>query len=375
MSLPAGPRILINDHKPSKQFTKQANAIELTRDKGIKNINIDNYTINNKTDIVKIFPGGSFAKTFLLKDRVRKYIIKNKENSIHVEKLMRQVHDLKRLNFLWTGCTPKILNVNDSNYSFYYDMEYLNNYIPMADLSNDKLEYSLTNLLQDMDNNIYSLKKEVEGISWVNKFFDKKIWPKFDIFENNSYLNVLINSEYVYINNKKYYGLRNIISKIDKHLIKPKYIRPIHGDFTLENLMINEKGKIKLIDMDGSDYYDAAEFDLGKMCQSIFSNFKDWKDLEEVVYNINLNNNEFECDNRFFEIPNTSLVKSIIKKWSSILHEDIETTNYKGIFYMSMYFIRFVPFRLKQSQNHGIFALIMAIVWLSKLLNKKNEKM
>lgn len=371
MDLPSGPRILINDHKPSKPFTSQANSIELTRDEGLSNIDITQYTFPNLETIIKTFPGGSFAKTYLLDNKVRKHIIKTKENFPHYEKLKRQVQDLIRLNFLWEGSTPKILGCQDTPYSFYYDMEYLENYIPMADLSTQKLENYLPQVLNCMDSNIYSLKKEVEGISWVDKFFDVKIWPKFLNFSKNPYLDTLINAEFVTINNKTYKGLRKILNELDKHLIKPKYIRPIHGDFTLENLMINPQGKIKLIDMDGSDFYDAAELDLGKMCQSIFSNYKDWKDLEDIVYDINLDNKEFNCDNRFFEIPNTPLIEKALSQWGSILHEDKDTTYNKGIFYMSMYFIRFVPFRLKQSENHGIFALIMAIVWLSKLLNKK----
>jgi hypothetical protein len=39
-----------------------------------------------------------------------------------------------------------------------------------------------------------------------------------------------------------------------------------------------------------------------------------------------------------------------------------------GIFYMANYFIRFIPFRLKVGKKHGIFAMIMAIVWLNKIV-------
>ena len=39
----------------------------------------------------------------------------------------------------------------------------------------------------------------------------------------------------------------------------------------------------------------------------------------------------------------------------------------KGIFYMCTYFFRFVPFMYLKSNNHAIFAIILAIVWLNKL--------
>ena len=123
------------------------------------------------------------------------------------------------------------------------------------------------------------MKKEIEGIGWVNNFLKKKIYPKFKIYEKNEHLKTLIYSKSVFINGIEYKGLKEIISNIDKHIIKPKHIRPIHGDFTFENIMWNGED-IKLIDMDGSDNFDAAELDLGKICQSVYSRFNDWKNIE-----------------------------------------------------------------------------------------------
>ena len=39
----------------------------------------------------------------------------------------------------------------------------------------------------------------------------------------------------------------------------------------------------------------------------------------------------------------------------------------EAIFYMCTYFIRFVPFRMSKGFDHGLFALIMAVVWMNKL--------
>ena len=129
--------------------------------------------------------------------------------------------------------------------------------------------------------------------------------------------------------------------------------------------------KTKVIDMDSSDIFDAAELDLGKMCQSIFSKFDEWKNLDlKVEYKNNL---EFSCIDNYFNLDiESKLVKHIINQWSLILNDDKSTVKDKGIFYMSMYFIRFVPFRMKISKDHGIFALLMAVVWLNKLINNEN---
>ena len=150
-------------------------------------------------------------------------------------------------------------------------------------------------------------------------------------------------------------------------MVKPNFIRPIHGDFTLENVMW-DGSQIKLIDMDGSDIFDAAELDLGKMCQSVFSKFNEWKNMD---LKISVENNSYSCLDKYFSLDlENNLTQNIILEWCRILNDDRDTVVNKGIFYMCMYFIRFVPFRMNVSRDHGIFALLMAIVWLNKLNGK-----
>jgi len=371
MGLPAGPRVLINDHKPSKLFTNQATSMEVVRDSGLQHKDITHIIRSNDIKVIKQFEGGSFAKTYLLElydnTFVRKHIIKTDENIIHYDKLVRQMDDLQRLNFLWPNCTPHILAKRDTDFDFCFDMEYLQEYKTISECSIDDQIISLQYLLSGMDNNVYSMKKEIEGISWVDNFLSRKIYPKFAIYEKSRNLKTLIDSKEVIINGSKFSGLRDIISKIDKHIIKPKHLRPIHGDFTFENVMWNGE-KIKLIDMDGSDPFDAAELDLGKMCQSVFSRFNEWKNIK---MDIKIEGNTYVCNSDYFDIKQDSIYEVTIKEWSHILNDDNETIKTKGIFYMCMWFIRFVPFRIKQSENHGIFALIMAIIWLSKLIGEE----
>ena len=131
--------------------------------------------------------------------------------------------------------------------------------------------------------------------------------------------------------------------------------------------MCDKQGEnIKLIDMDGSDIFDAAELDLGKMCQSIFSKFDEWKNCDpKVKYN---NCGNFTCTDKYFDVNITdNFLSAILDQWANILNDDKATVIKKGVFYMCMYFIRFVPFRMKISKEHGIFALLMAIVWLTKI--------
>ena len=109
------------------------------------------------------------------------------------------------------------------------------------------------------------------------------------------------------------------------------------------------------------------------MCQSVFSRFNEWKDIDDIFKGVSEDRKNFKCNGDYFEIKENSVYEIVMNRWSHILSDDKQTIRTKGIFYMCMYFIRFVPFRMKQSEGHGIFALIMAIVWLSKITGEKND--
>ena len=118
--------------------------------------------------------------------------------------------------------------------------------------------------------------------------------------------------------------------------------------------------------MEGSRYVDSCYFDLGKIFQSIVSKYKEWNIIENVIINKDINN--LVCLDQFFECnyKEYELICSLFAKIMDV--NDIKVIFNKGIFFMSTYFIRFVQFRRKISDDHGIFAIIMAVVWLNNIL-------
>lgn len=371
MDVNPGTRYIINDIKPSHIFTKQAIGVNIIRNNGIDEI-ICNEHLNNDIKIIQIFKGGSFSTTYLLEINdnkfVRKYIIKSKKSIEHYYKLKRQCDDMKRFYYYDNLLVPKILYENDNNFDYYYDMEYLNNYNQLSSFNNDIQNKILIRLIEKLKTNIYCYKKINTNNRFIFDFFNEKIYPKLKIFENEcKYMNYLINNNIVLINNKEYYGLRSIINKINILNYNPYYINPIHGDLTLENILYNlNTNDFKIIDMEGSRYVDATYFDLGKLFQSLISNFDKWSNLEKVIINKQIPN--IQCISNYFDLNCTNIV-DIINIYTKILNINNKSIVIKiGIFFMSTYFIRFIPFRRKISENHGIFAMIMAIVWFNNIL-------
>lgn len=370
MGVNPGTRYVLNDIKPSNIFTKQSIEINLLRDTGIDNIECNQY-LNNNIKVLDIFKGGSFSKVYLLENNnnkfLRKHIIKNNINKEHYLRLKRQAEDLRRFYYYDNTLVPKFIEEKDSNDDYYYDMEYLEDYQQLNLFNEDIQNKVLNNLLLKMNESIYIYSKIIkEPNKFIDDFFEEKIYPKLNQFSKDCMImNYLINTDNILINNKEYYGLNNILNKLNIYNFSPSFVCPIHGDLNFENILYNIKtNDIKIIDMEGSRYVDSPVFDLGKIFQSIIGKYEIWSNIEEVIIDNNINN--LRCIDNFFIMTDNKL--DIVNFFKDIFNKDYNYIIKNGIFYMALYFIRFIPFRLKVSHEHGIFALIMAIIWLNNIL-------
>lgn len=380
MGVNPGTRYVINDIKPSHIFTKQAVPINRIRDTGIDDVECNEY-LNNQIEIIQILKGGSFSTNYLIRKNkykyVRKYIIKTGRNMEHYLRLKRQSDDLKRFYYYDNKLVPQILYENDNNFDYYFDMEYFENYNQLTCFSKQVQEETIIQIIKRLDTNIYCFKKqlnETEKHKFMDDYFNEKIYCKLNTFEKtSSIMKYLINENEVTINNIKYLGLKSIFKKLNVYNYAPNFICPIHGDLNFENILYNdETADFKLIDMEGSRYVDTPLFDLGKLFQSMVSNYEEWSILDTVIFNNNENN--LLCVDKYFDF-NKDKVAFITDVFSKILKvEDSNTISCLGIFYMANYFIRFIPFRIQVSEEHGIFAMIMAVVWLNNILYILNDE-
>ena len=124
---------------------------------------------------------------------------------------------------------------------------------------------------------------------------------------------------------------------------------------TFENILVDLKNDdVKLIDMDGAEYMDAMELDMGKMFQSLITYYETWSKLPDE---------ELETFDFSLDSPQ---IEGYINLWSKMLDEDEEVLRAKIYFYTALHLIRMIPFRLKVSDKQGRFAYDSAL----KLLNQ-----
>ena len=370
-----GPRIVINDKKPYLPYYIIADGINIHRNTGISNINLDKY---EPPIILESFNGASMAKAYKVKDKnnnifVRKHITKTEDNNVHVDTLKRQYEDLKRWEYYSPNLTPKILNQYESTSDYYYDLEYCENYKPLSCFEITHINIVLYDAISILFKDIYILKKQINDRKlWINTYLEIKVYPKFKILLNlDNRIDYLLTNNTITINNKIYKSAKYVLenSKDIINNFSPYYECNIHGDLSLENILYNKDTEsFKLIDNSGSRYLDAIEMDIAKLFQSIICNFSLW-DNDIDKFDISSNGN-YNIDTKYIIETCDSNIYSWLQLYiNNENNEDIHFVYKKGLFYMATYFIRMVPFMFEKSVNHAVFILLLSHIYLEKATN------
>ena len=140
----------------------------------------------------------------------------------------------------------------------------------------------------------------------------------------------------------------------------PHSVSPIHGDLTLENILYNEeKDDFKFIDQSGSRYVDAYQMDIGKLLQSILAKYNLWFTRDDLFSYSDLS---FTLNPLLLQL-NAEHYIWLLKEFDTNIHKAFQ----QGVFYLSTYFIRMIPFMLRQSKEKAYMTLCLAIYYLNTI--------
>ena len=340
MDLSSGPRVVINDRKPSEFLRPSARAFEVKRNDGILDLEVSIPYVN----IIERMKGGSFADTLLVEHDDQKFVRKTASKSENLElgyiKLKKQAGELQRFKTFYNSLVPTIINEEDNSFEYYYEMEYLEDYKLLSDCAYTVQHRAIEKLLKLLTKNVYNHKATLkDGRDWLRQHLEHKVFKKAELLDHSGRLRLLLDE------------CLNSFGWV----LAPKNLCPIHGDLTFENILVDEKNDdVKLIDMDGAEYMDAMELDMGKMFQSLITYYETWSKLSDEE----LKTFDFSID--------SPQIEGYINLWSKILDEDEEILRAKIYFYTALHLIRMIPFRLKVSDEQGRFAYNSAL----KLLNE-----
>ena len=372
MNLSSGTRILINDRKPSDFLKPSAIAYEVERNIGIKNIDINIPELK----IIQRMKGGSFADTLLIeKDNykfIRKVASKRQNLELGYLRLKKQHNQLKRFSSFHHSIVPNLINEEENSYEYFFDMEYLDGYKLLSECKLDMQYRGINFLVENLKKYIYLQSATLsEHNSWLKQHLNNKIFNKLIFSKYSGLLKDILKRDEIFINSKPYKNINITLNNIFENysnIISPKYLCPIHGDLTFENILCKEDFglDVKLIDMDGAEYLDAIELDMGKMFQSILTKYEIWSQSTEKLV-------DFSKDGFSIKIFNNSLeISKFISLWSSIIQDSEEILYAKAYFYTALHMIRMIRFRLKISEDQATYALLMSIILLNSSLSKLN---
>jgi len=368
--LPSGPRVVINDRKPDAMFTSQALSLEIARNEGIGHLELPH---SEAPTPLQRFEGGSFAETLLLdvggKKVVRKRASKRANLATGYTRLKNQYRTLMRFSQICPELTPKLFSEVDNFHEYFYDMEFLSSSVPLNESAPDELTESLSALLERFNRYVYCHQNRYRPLAqeWLQKHLEDKIFTKIDALSANERLRPLLVGDSIEIDGVNYPSVQGLLNRITGktafNAFVPEFLSIVHGDLTFQNIMRDAGGEVKVIDMESTDSPDAVELDLGKLLQSIYSQYDTWSlakyDLCKVEGEARIALNFAPKE------PDQDLLACVQAQWSDILGCSRDLVELKGSFFLGLHLLRMIPFRLKVSEDQAVYAAATAIQWLN----------
>ncbi len=367
--LPSGVRILINDRKPHAMFTPQAASLEIARDQGIAALEI--LPARDPT-VLRRFKGGSFAETLLIEENGKQFVRKRAARDRHAgmafEGLRNQFHTMGRFARMAPGLVPALYGEEDNSHEYFYDMEYLDGYRELAVVEGVARAAALDRVFDRFAAHIYCQKNGDRSTAedWFRRHLAVKIHAKVKTLVEHDALRPLLRGEGLEINGVACPSLTQILARAMRPdvlpVILPQFLSLVHGDLTFQNIMTRD-GDTKVIDMEAPDSLEAVELDLGKLYQSTHSRYESWWQADKTL-----------CDvpapgritlNFMPAAPERELGDALNRRWSTILGCSRDAVEIKGRFYLGLHLVRMVPFRMRTSMDHALYALATALTWLN----------
>lgn len=365
--LPSGVRVVINDRKPSAMFTSQAASLEIARDQGIAAVEI---LPGRRPEVLRRFDGGSFAETLLVEEAGKQFVRKRAAKDCNISegyhRLRDQFRTLERFSQLSPDLVPALHGEENNSHEYFYDMEFLQGYRQLAECDAPARAAALDRLFDRFDSHLYCNRSRNAGAAedWFQRHLAAKIFPKMAALNGHDRLRPLLTGEGARIDGVFYPSLERQLARLQEPDIlakfTPQFLSLVHGDLTFQNVMVRADGDTRVIDMEAQDSLEAIELDLGKIFQSIHSQYESWSQIREPLCegaaNLNLNFHAAP--------PDAELLDAVRRRWSAILGCSQDAVDMKGGFYLGLHLVRMVPFRMKTSMDHAVYALATALVQL-----------
>jgi hypothetical protein len=267
---------------------------------------------------------------------------------------------------------PAIYDEGDDSFEYFYDMEFFAGHSLLSECGEEEQILGVRLLVERLGSGVYSaqVRSSAPLVDWLRSHLAAKIYAKLNDMSSHSRLDSVVNSPEILVNDEVYPGLTALLRQVEEaeHIqcLAPTRLSAVHGDLTFENVLLSQND-IRVIDMDGAEYVDAAELDLGKLYQSVVAGYERWAHSSRMLV-LQTKPTEYRTtgDSRFSW--GVGLQAPELQSWSTILGCSPDLAHLRGQFFMSLHLLRMIPFRLRMSEDQALFALLGAIVHLTEVL-------
>ena len=327
--------------------------------------------LEDKIEIIKVFKGGSLSSTKLINHpEFKKCVLKEVSNISNREYgFVRFCSQIKRHSQLQSSepeLFPEILEIgiDIKDKQAYCIYKFMEDYISILDFLNDqqisdiKLNQAASNLINSLD----KLHKNEFKIPLVN--------GSLDFYLKEEMIRPLIEYEkYLDIQNKTFEGVEvqschDVISKIYELFEKLEKIDAqkycmIHGNATLENILINPKTlEISFIDVYDETYFDIALSDYSQVLQ-----------CSKYLYGIRMRQQKNNVDESKYKLIDAG---KNFKIFNEVIEKKLIFNNNQDLLLKLLnasQFIRLLPFRIKSNDIYNANYFYSLAFWI---LNQEN---
>lgn len=332
--------------------------------------------------VLGYFKGGSGAVTALVSKNetllVRKTVAK--QNQASLRKQYRWLLQNKN--------NPLIVKALDSNLtktSFSYNLEYVENSIPAFEYihsnsfeQNSKL---VRTILNNCNNHIYSLTGKSYSADEIRNYFQTHLMQRVNLAANSyEILEKVLRSNHIVINGRKYDNFFMIFERIISsegiinELSSIRQSKQIHGDLTIDNILVNTvDGSPVIIDPSDDNPICSPVLDYSRLLQSLLGGYE-FINQETTPPNISWNK-DFSCPEiRFTELRSekySELAQFVLKESEKSL---TFSENHALTFHVGLFFGRMLTHRVRINPKTSIIYLSKSIEYLNEYVNNFEKR-
>jgi NDP-sugar pyrophosphorylase family protein/thiamine kinase-like enzyme len=377
MGLSGGPRILVNDLKPSSPFSATAIAVNTERNSPITS----DLKFNKTEKVLETFDGGSKANTLLMTDNDQKFVRKQVSKFVDAntgENVLKIQRDWYLLHSAYSDVIPKFYKDTDDGLSYSIDIEYIKGRKLSEISDHNDVNQSIDTVLANLKNMYDRFGVNVENDKDYWKFLlTKSVIPVLESFEKRLQLqdSIIIGGTSHSLLGYKFKKLLNSNNRLTDILetIDSGLHTKIHGDLTFENIMIREDGQPFLIDP-LSSFMDMRQqprgfgitspmFDLAKLLQSSLGSYEKWSTHSHDFIKRNAVN-DYELSFLAVETTSTNRIIKMYEHYNEYAHTI-------GLFLLSTILVRIINYvNLDNNLNKAILCYIYSLIILEEINNE-----